>query len=332
MRYAITIVVLLLFRINGFGTTLLKQGTDIPQNDFVVPCPVDSLIHAYMERGRIKSESGDKLGAIAEYNKAIEIDSNYAVAYYKRGNENSDLGNNKDAIADYSKAIEIMPDYAFAYSNRGTVKAALGDHTGAITDSRAKEELINQQPIEEHQLPKGITYSGTFKGAIQYFDKSGEHVTLITENTYSGSVTGEGFANAELYAYHFDVNESNSVTQTWKVYDFYKECPVDVIAEFLENTFQITDLDNNGIAEIWLVYIQGCKGDISPWNMKIIMYQGEQKFAMRGMQKIVYMSDGRTHEYGGEYKFDDAFNAASKVFRDFAEKLWESNCEDRLGE
>ena len=68
------------------------------------------------------SGSGDKLGASAEYDKAIEIDSNYAVAYYKRGNQNADLGNNKAAIADYDKAIEINPDYVFAYSNRGNCK------------------------------------------------------------------------------------------------------------------------------------------------------------------------------------------------------------------
>lgn len=203
--------------------------------------------------------------------------------------------------------------------------------------STIKEETITQRPIKEHQLPKGITYSGTFKGGIQYSDKSGEHIALITENTYTSrsdnnvsAIDYDDLANAELFAYHFDVNEDNSVKQTWKVYDFYKECPVDVTAIFLENTFQVTDLDNDGIAEIWLVYIQGCKGDVSPWDMKIIMYQGQHKFAMRGMQKIVLMpSDDSIYELGGEYKFDNAFNSAPKVFRDFAERLWESNCEDR---
>ena len=41
------------------------------------------MAYAYLESGRIMYENGDKLVAIAEYNKAIEIDSNYAVAYYK---------------------------------------------------------------------------------------------------------------------------------------------------------------------------------------------------------------------------------------------------------
>ena len=61
----------------------IKQGTDSLQNEIVASHPVDSLAYAYLESGRIMYENGDKLGAIAEYNKAIEIDSNYAVAYYK---------------------------------------------------------------------------------------------------------------------------------------------------------------------------------------------------------------------------------------------------------
>lgn len=65
------------------GNKQVKQGTDSLQNDTAASHPVDSLAYAYLKSGNVKSGSGDKLGAIAEYDKAIEIDSNYAVAYYK---------------------------------------------------------------------------------------------------------------------------------------------------------------------------------------------------------------------------------------------------------
>lgn len=102
----------------GNGNKQGKQGTDSLQNDTVASHPVDSSAYAYLKSGNVKSGSGDKLGAIAEYNKAIEIDSNYAVAYYKRGKVNSDLKDYKGAIADYTKAIKINPEYANAYYNR----------------------------------------------------------------------------------------------------------------------------------------------------------------------------------------------------------------------
>ena len=92
------------------GNKQVKQGTDSLQNDTIMPYSVDSLVHNYMESGRVKSENGDKLGAIAEYNKVIEIDSNYAVAYYKRGNQNADLGKNEDEITTKQlRLIRIMP-------------------------------------------------------------------------------------------------------------------------------------------------------------------------------------------------------------------------------
>jgi hypothetical protein len=173
-------------------------------------------------------------------------------------------------------------------------------------------------------LPEGIAYEGELKDGIRYSDKSGEHIVIIAE-------TGEYYnpqneqrndgMDAELFAYHFDVNKDNTVKQTWRVYDFYKDCPVDIAANFIENTFQATDLNDDGIAEIWLAYITGCKGDVSPWDMKIIMYEGKQKFAMRGTQKIIMQGE----IFGGEYQFDNAFNNGLKVFQDFAKKLWNEN-------
>ena len=82
------------------GNKQVKQGTDSLQNDTAASHPVDSLAYSYLKSGHVKSGSGDQLGAIAEYNKAIEIDSNYAVTYYKRVNQNAFLGKNKDKITD----------------------------------------------------------------------------------------------------------------------------------------------------------------------------------------------------------------------------------------
>ena len=93
------------------GNKQVKQGTDSLQNDTVVSHSVDSLAYAYLKSGRIMYENGDKLGAIAKYNKAIEIDPLYMLAYYNRGLSKSKIGDNQGAIDDYSKAIQINPQY-----------------------------------------------------------------------------------------------------------------------------------------------------------------------------------------------------------------------------
>lgn len=127
--------------------------------------------------------------------------------------------------------------------------------------------------------------------------------------------------DAELFAYHYIISKKLT-TQNWKIYDYIKDCPVDIEANFIKNTLKITDLNNDGIGEIWIMYKTVCHGDVSPSDMKIIMYQGKQKFAMRGENKVRI---SKKESVGGKYTFDKAFNEAPKEFRNFAINLWNTN-------
>ena len=57
--------------------------------------------------------------AIANFNKAIELNPNFAEAYVSRGNAYGNQGKSGLAILDYNKAIELNSNYVQAYSNRG---------------------------------------------------------------------------------------------------------------------------------------------------------------------------------------------------------------------
>ena len=121
-----------------------------------------------------------------------------------------------------------------------------------------------------------------------------------------------------MYAYHYIVDKGVAAL-TWKVSDFIKDCPVDIEAHYIANTFTVTDLNKDGISEVWLMYVTVCHGDVSPMDMKIIMYEGIQKFAMRGQNKIKFSP---TEYLGGEYKFDEEFTKGPAAFREFAKKMW----------
>ena len=109
---------------------------------------------------------------------------------------------------------------------------------------------------------------------------------------------------------------------TWRVQDFVKDCELDLKANFIKNSFAVTDLDKNGKAEVWIMYETICTGDISPSTMKIIMYEDEKKYAIRGKRKAKISA---TEYIGGEYTFDEAFKKAPKVFRQYAINLWKTN-------
>ena len=91
-----------------------------------------------------KYEQGDYQGAIANFTKAIEINSQDADYYYGRGDSKFELKDFQGAVIDYTKAIEINPQFAYSYSNRGASKDYLGDYQGAISDFTAAIKINPQ--------------------------------------------------------------------------------------------------------------------------------------------------------------------------------------------
>lgn len=94
-----------------------------------------------LNSGIEKYDIDDFKGAIVDYNKALEIDSNYTEVYFKRGLAKVMLDDFNGAISDYSKAIELNPNYSEAYFKRGLVKAVLDDKNGACSDYKKSSEL-----------------------------------------------------------------------------------------------------------------------------------------------------------------------------------------------
>lgn len=186
------------------------------------------------------------------------------------------------------------------------------------------QKQINCTHIKQYDLPKGISFKGSLKDALRWSDKEGVHFTLITETGEYPSikVQNENYRDAELFAYDYLVEKDRSVRKKWGISDFVKNCPVDINANFVKNTFQITDLNADGVGEIWIMYKVGCSGDISPIVMKLIMYQGQKKYAMRGRSRIELSANEKD---GGEFLFDNAFLCAPYQIKDFARKIWSKN-------
>lgn len=163
-------------------------------------------------------------------------------------------------------------------------------------------------------LKKKIKQEGNFVKALEWKEATEKHFLVLYESLKD---TNDA-RTAKLFAYHF-IEKGNELEQQWKVYDFEKECPLDILASFSKESVQLTDLNKNGISEIWMVYKTYCKGDVSPSTMKLIMYEGKQKYAMRGTSKVRVSEK----EYmGGEYKFDKAFEASTSPIKKYAQQLW----------
>jgi hypothetical protein len=171
--------------------------------------------------------------------------------------------------------------------------------------------------LDKKSLPKSIKYHGHIVQAVRWTDTTGDNIALLTATdiTQSKNTPEQGYSDAALYAYHFIVS-GDSIRQTWRVSDYLKECPVDMFLYFVDKTFAVTDLNKNRKAEVWIMYKASCQGDVSPVPMKIIMYEDNKKFAVRGTTKV------SAENIGGDFTFDDAFKKAPLEFRQYAAKLW----------
>jgi tetratricopeptide (TPR) repeat protein len=147
----------------------------------------------YNNRGIVRSELGDKPGAIDDYTQAIKINPNYALAYYNRGIVRSELGDKPGAIDDYTLAIKINPNDANAYYNRGIVRSELGDKPGAIDDYTLAIK-INPNDANAY-YGRGFVRNdlGDKQGAIDDYT-----LAIKINPNYANAYYGRGFVRNDL--------------------------------------------------------------------------------------------------------------------------------------
>ncbi|WOB67031.1 tetratricopeptide repeat protein [Microcystis aeruginosa] len=126
----------------------------------------------WFQQGNQKYMNGDFLGAIASYDRALEIKPDDHQAWYKRGVALTDLARFEEAIASYDRALEIKPDYHQAWYNRGIALRNLGRFEEAIASyDRALE--IKPDDHLAWLIRGGALYNlGRFEEAIASYDRA----------------------------------------------------------------------------------------------------------------------------------------------------------------
>ena len=128
------------------------------------------LVDVYINRGTAKGALGDFEGAIEDFNTAIRLNPEDVSAYNNRGNAKKALGNTKEAIADYNTAIQLDPENIRAYYNRGITKEDLENYNGAIEDYDMAIQL-NPEDADIYYI-RGVAKNelGDFEGAMEDYD------------------------------------------------------------------------------------------------------------------------------------------------------------------
>ncbi len=85
-------------------------------------------------KGLVLLDMNNRLGAVWAFDKAIELNPDFARAWHNRGNAYYWMLEDQKAVDDYSKAIELNPKVALYYNNRGLVYFYLNKYSLALDD------------------------------------------------------------------------------------------------------------------------------------------------------------------------------------------------------
>lgn len=103
---------------------------------------LDNIDVRYL-RGLVLFHQNDNDGALAAFNKALELEGRFAEAQYYRGQVLDRLGNKEQAISAYKGAIAVAPDLSPALFDLGVAYYNAGDYENAAV---AYQETVKKDP------------------------------------------------------------------------------------------------------------------------------------------------------------------------------------------
>lgn len=201
--------------------------------------------------------------------------------------------------------------------------------------------------ITAAKIPAAVKMPGRISEVWQWKDRSGDNLLILSRrDVYNDKIVdGEQTRAAQIYAYQW-VKSDTGYQIVWKLTDYVTECPFDVTIGFFKKSTQITDLNADSLAEVTLIYKMSCRSDVSPDYMKLIMREGAQKYALRGLmcdpgngpaaqpcapadslnlEKMAPLADewAAMLRSFGRYESEKDFASAPPAFLPHARKLWQ---------
>ena len=206
---------------------------------------------------------------------------------------------------------------------------------------------IEPVKISAAQLPVTIKFKGKLNEAWQWTDKLGENIIITSfvepYNDKEKNEYGEEGQSAELHAVQY-VKKDGSYELLWKNDEVEKSCPFDITCEFIKGSTSITDLDKDGVAETTIQYRLACRSDVSPAEMKLIMYEDATKYFLKGLSWLksseedkftvtekdanletlpgYKKSEGEYMKTFGRYESEKGFAGAPLEFLTYARRQW----------
>ena len=124
---------------------------------------------AHNQLGLVLAEGGQFDKAVAQYQKALEINPDYAETHNNLGVAMASRGQINSAIARYQMALKISPDYVEAHNNLGVALAGRGEVDSAIAQYEQALKVKPDYARAHNNLGNALTGRGNADSAIAHY-------------------------------------------------------------------------------------------------------------------------------------------------------------------
>ncbi len=128
----------------GIPAALAMPSPLLPTTVTPPPNPAPGTASEFNWQGSLKLLRGDILGALADLDRAVQLDPGYAPAYVNRSYVYNQLRQPEAALADAEQAIRLDAGIPEAYFSRGVAHLQLGDREAAMADFRGAMALFSK--------------------------------------------------------------------------------------------------------------------------------------------------------------------------------------------
>ncbi|MFN3487505.1 MAG: M949_RS01915 family surface polysaccharide biosynthesis protein [Emticicia sp.] len=180
-----------------------------------------------------------------------------------------------------------------------------------ISFSSFSQKIVTKN-IEPSILRKIVSDDANVDKAFQFEDKNGKNYLVAT----TLQNRSDEWASKAILVQHYIEKSNKELVLLRQITDKEDHCEFDNDLQFLTESLTISDLDKNKYAEITFLYKVGCRSDVSPITLKLMVIENGNKAAIRGKTLP------RGFDFPKEKVADGYFNKLPKPIQDQANKLW----------